>query len=87
MCGCDMPLIDKCEVRAGKGWETIGISEGLERRGEDMRCGECHGRFVPHRKYSTGAKAHFEHLTAHSGCSTKERTFSGVKSIHPAPLK
>jgi hypothetical protein len=85
-----MGLIEECEVRTGKSWETIGISEALERRDdgkkEDMRCGECHGQLIPHKKYSTGARAHFEHLSAHPGCSTKERTFSGVKSTHPTPL-
>jgi hypothetical protein len=81
-----MPLVDKCDIRSGKTWETIGIAEALERRGEDMRCGECYGRFVPHKKYKTGARAHFEHLTAHAGCSTKEKTFTGIKFKHPDPL-
>jgi hypothetical protein len=81
-----MPLIDKCEVRKGKTWETIGIAQALERRGEDMRCGECKGRFVPHRKYNTGARAHFEHQTVHKGCSTKEATFVAPRSTHPTAL-
>ena len=51
-----------------------------------MRCHECHGRVVPMKKYNTGAKAHFEHQTAHKGCSTKERTFCGTKTIHPNAL-
>jgi hypothetical protein len=84
--GTAMPLIDECEVKAGKTWETIGISEALERRGDPMRCKECHGGLVPHKKYSTGARAHFEHHKAHSGCSTKKYTFSGVKSLHPEAL-
>jgi hypothetical protein len=37
-----------------------------------MRFLECHGRVVPMKQYSTGAKAHFEHVTAHKGCSTQE---------------
>jgi hypothetical protein len=82
-----MPLIDECQIRNGKSWKTIGIEEALERRGEDMRCGECHGRFVPHKEYSTGARPHFEHLVAHTGCSTKEQTYSGIKSLHPAALE
>lgn len=81
-----MPLIETCEVRLKDSWETIGIKDGLHRRGEDMRCEECHGRLVPHRKYSTGARAHFEHHIAHPGCSTKEQTFNGVQSLHPDHL-
>jgi hypothetical protein len=81
-----MPLIDTCEVRLKESWETIGIKDGLLRRGEDMRCEECHGRLIPHKKYSTGARAHFEHHTAHSGCSTKEKTFDNNPKLHPDPL-
>jgi hypothetical protein len=80
-------LIQICEVRDGSKWTAIDIQEGLARRGEDMRCHECHGRVVPMKEYSTGSKAHFEHVTAHRGCSTKERTFSGARSIHPDALK
>jgi hypothetical protein len=79
-----MPLIDKCEVRKGKTWETIGIAEALKRRGEDMRCGECHGQFVPNKKYSTGARPHFGHMIAHAGCATKT---TGKSSLHPNPLE
>jgi hypothetical protein len=81
-----MPLVDKCQIRNGKLWDTIGIEEALKRRGEDMRCEECLGRFRPHKKYIDGARAHFEHQHAHKGCSTKEQTFSGTKCRHPDPL-
>jgi len=80
-------LIQHCEVHEGARWKTIGIEEGLKRRTETMRCHECHGRVVPMKQYSTGAKAHFEHIVAHNGCSTKERTFSGTCTAHPDALK
>lgn len=79
--------IDECEVRNGEAWTTIGIAEALQRRGEDMRCPECHGRLQPHRQYSDGARAHFEHRTAHRGCSTKPKTFSGTRTSHPQALR
>lgn len=78
--------IQHCEVRSGSKWEQIDIEEGLERKGEEMRCHECHGRVIPMKQYSTGAKAHFEHIVAHEGCPTKERTFSGANSFHPLAL-
>ena len=68
------------------GWVAVNIAEALERRGEDMRCPECLGKVQPHREYIDGARAHFEHRNAHPGCSTKARTFSGKKSVHPKPL-
>jgi hypothetical protein len=76
-----------CEVQSGSGWKKVDIEYGLAHKGESMRCLECHGRVVPMKQYSTGAKAHFEHVTAHKGCSTQERTFSGDKSLHPQALK
>ena len=79
-------LIQICEIRDGSEWKQIDIQEGLALKGEDMRCHECHGRVVPMKQYSTGAKAHFEHVVAHKGCSTKERTFSGTRSMHPHAL-
>lgn len=79
-------LIQICEIRHGSKWKQIDIEEGLASKGEDMRCHECHGRVVPMKKYSTGTKAHFEHQDAHKGCSTKERTFCGTKSMHPQAL-
>jgi hypothetical protein len=51
-----------------------------------MRCPECHGRVQPHREYSDGARAHFEHRMAHAGCSTKPRTFNGARTVHPEAL-
>ena len=80
-------LIQICEIRNGPTWKQIGIQEGLALKGEDMRCHECHGKVVAMKQYSTGAKAHFEHVVAHKGCSTKERTFCGTKSLHPHALK
>lgn len=77
---------DECEMRGPGGWVTVGIDEALGRRGEDMRCPECKGRVQPHREYSDGARAHFEHRAAHSGCSTKPRTFSGFRRPHPDAL-
>ena len=78
---------DECEMRDGReGWTIIPISLALKLRGEDMRCPECHGRMRPHREYSDGARAHFEHQTAHSGCSTKPKTFVGTQSLHPEAL-
>jgi len=79
--------IDECEMRDGAGgWTTVGIDEALPLRGEDMRCPVCHGRVQPHREYSDGARAHFEHRHAHKGCPTKPRTFSGKSTIHPQAL-
>lgn len=78
--------IDECEMRSGDGWLTVGIAEALERRGEDMRCPECKGRLQPHREYRDGARAHFEHRRAHTGCSTKSRTFAGKRYLHPEAL-
>jgi hypothetical protein len=80
-------LIQKCEIRDGSKWKVIDIHEGLVLKGEDMRCHECHGRVVAMKQYSTGAKAHFEHIQAHKGCSTKERTFCGTRTPHPNALK
>ena len=79
--------IDESEMRDGAGgWITVGISEALGRRGEDMRCPECLGQLQPHREYRDGARAHFEHRIGHAGCSTKPRTFSGKRSTHPEAM-
>jgi hypothetical protein len=78
--------VDECEIRAGDQWITIGISEALQRRGEDMRCPACHRRVDPHREYSDGARAHFEHRVAHSGCPTKPAAYIGKSSPHPDAL-
>ena len=78
---------DNCEIRDGQGgWVTVGIDEALQRRGEDMRCPECHGHLRPHREYSDGARAHFEHRTRHPGCSTKLRSYTGNPTYHPNAL-
>lgn len=58
-----------CDVQSGSSWKKVDIEYGLAHKGELMRCLECHGRVVPMKQYSTGAKAHFEHVTAHKGCS------------------
>ena len=78
--------VDECEVKRGKAWVTLDIEDALRDRDEVMRCPECHGPVRPHKKYSDGARAHFEHLTAHTGCPLKPRTFSGQSSKHPDAL-
>jgi hypothetical protein len=80
-------LIQECEIKEGTKWKKISIEQGLARRGEPMRCHECHGPVVPMKQYSTGAKAHFEHNQAHDGCPTKEQTYCGTPSPHPHALE
>lgn len=72
-------MIVECEVRHGNDWVTITIEEALERfQGEDKRCPRCHGRVFPHKKYSNGVAAHFEHKQAHEGCK--------LSKLHPDAL-
>jgi hypothetical protein len=78
--------VDECEVKSGTQWVAIGIEEALERRGEKMRCPECHGPVRPHKEGTTDQRAHFEHLTKHVGCALKDNTFSGTSSPHPNAL-
>lgn len=81
--------MDVCEMQTETGWVRIGIDEALERRAEAMRCVECHGPVRAHRQYIDGSRAHFEHLRAHPGCSTKPSSFTGTRSRHPdaAPVE
>jgi hypothetical protein len=82
---CEMTL-DVCEMRDGADWKRVDIEDALTRRGEDMRCTECHGGLKAFRSYNTGSRSHFEHSAMHTGCSTKSRTFNGRRSRHPLAL-
>lgn len=78
--------MDVCEMRDRLGWQRVHIDDAIVRRGEAMRCVECHGPVKPFRAYRTGTRAHFEHVVMNPGCSTKPRTFSGRPSRHPHAL-
>jgi hypothetical protein len=76
---------DECEIKLNGDWQAVGITAALDKyRGELMRCPECHGRVRVHKAGTTGQRAHFEHRTAHNGCS-RSRTFSGHRAFHPEP--
>jgi hypothetical protein len=81
-------MILEGEIRRGGNWVPISIGDALDAlKGEDMRCSACHGRMWPHKKYSNGTPAHFEHATAHSGCPQSGYHYTGIKSPHPDALK
>jgi hypothetical protein len=74
---------DLCEVEIQGKWTLIDIDDALKSYlGEVMRCPKCHGRVCAHKAYSDGARAHFEHYRAHSGCPLKPG-YSGAFSMHP----
>ncbi len=77
--------LDSCEIRMAAGWERISITDALSRRGETMRCPACHGPVKTHKEGTTGQRAHFEHVQAHTGCRLKSG-FSGTESPHPDAL-
>ncbi|HLY56162.1 MAG TPA: hypothetical protein VKS60_11430 [Stellaceae bacterium] len=79
--------VDECEIRVDGGWQAVDISEALALRHRriEMRCPECHGPVRAHREYNDGARAHFEHLRAHAGCSLKPG-FNGRRTLHPDAL-
>jgi len=78
-------IIVECEIKENGTWHVIGIDDALERRGDTMRCIACHGPVRPHKKYSDGARAHFEHMVQHTGCKISS-AFGGAPSLHPAAL-
>jgi hypothetical protein len=72
-----------CDVWRGNRWEEIDMAEALDIRSEyQMRCCECHGQVRAHRRANNGMQAHFEHRTAHHGCSRSTK-FAGKRSPHP----
>jgi hypothetical protein len=79
-------MIFVCEL--GPDWTGLNIHEALKipRGARDMRCRACHGRITPHKKYSDGVPAHFEHSIKHEGCSLSAYIFSGVPTLHPEAL-
>jgi hypothetical protein len=80
-------MILVCEL--GPDWTELEIEDALKisRGTRDMRCPACHGRVVPHKKYSNGTDAHFEHSTKHSGCSLSGYLYFGPPRLHPDALK
>jgi hypothetical protein len=78
---------DKCEAKIDAEWRVIGIADALGMyKGALRRCIECHGPMEAHGPYNDGARPHFAHKKAHSGCSLKSNSFSGVSSPHPDAL-
>jgi hypothetical protein len=85
--GMTIGSIDECEIKVEGQWQRIEIAAALAMdAGALMRCPECHGRVRVHKAGTTGQRAHFEHYTAHGGCS-KSRTFSGHRSDHSDALQ
>jgi hypothetical protein len=79
-------LAIECDVRRGIRWEKISIAEALAVKGQFiMRCSECHGLVKPHKEAKNKSAAHFEHDSAHSGCS-RSTIFNGTHSPHPASV-
>jgi hypothetical protein len=81
-------MILEGETRCGGNWVPISIEDALDAlKREDMRCSACHGRLWPHKKYSNGTSAHFEHASAHSGCPQSGYHYTGIESPHADALK
>jgi hypothetical protein len=77
----------ECQIRDGGQWETVDIEEALSAfKGKQMRCTECKGPVCAHKPYSNGTPAHFEHISAHIGCSQIPSNYCGIKSSHPGAL-
>jgi hypothetical protein len=77
---------DICEVRSGKGWTSLNVAAVLDLPFKPaLRCPECHGPVRAHKQANNGMRAHFEHLTLHTGCS-RGSNFDGRKRPHPDAL-
>lgn len=75
---------DECEIKIGGRWTVVAIDDALQSyRDELKRCPECHGRVRAHKAGTTDQRAHFEHMNANPGCSTKPSTFNGHRARHP----
>jgi hypothetical protein len=78
---------DKCELWANGKWQVVGIDDVVEKWSERrIRCIECHGAVRAHRQGSDGHPAHFEHTSAHSGCSLCPGHWDGNQRPHPKKL-
>ena len=79
---------DTCEVKVKEIWITRTIDQALTLHKERvLRCPECYGQVRAHKEGAGGmARAHFEHVTGHEGCS-RGIYFKGNKSPHPRSLK
>lgn len=78
---------DICEVNFKEHWIAKTIEEALRNHlGEMLRCAECHGRVTAIKTGKNGARAHFNHVQKHEGCS-KSWCFNGRHTLHPDALK
>jgi len=83
-----MSLLDnqEAQVKVRGVWTRISIEDALRLDSAEIkRCIACHGRMRAHKRAVTGQRAHFEHLSGHTGCSRMGPYFSGVASLHPDP--
>jgi hypothetical protein len=80
-------MIKECEL--GPDWTELEIQGALKipKGTRDMRCTACQGRLYPHKAYSNGTPAHFEHAIKHDGCPLSGYHYSGAPKVHPHALK
>ena len=77
---------DVCEIKVRGDWVALSLDDALGRDASTLkRCVECRGRVRAHKQANNGMRAHFEHITAHAGCSLGA-CFNGDRTPHPQSL-
>lgn len=76
-----------CEVKVDGAWRLATLSEARSLyRMAPTRCPACHGQAAVVGTYIGAGRLNLQHRKAHTGCSLKPETFSGMPSLHPQAL-